>query len=203
MLCNGRLIGSAARGCTPSGTAPSRRFGAAKNLGPPLLPFHGRVSEGWRRAGLGKPHPGLETKHPFVIWQGRASNRLARKEPLRRTHGTSFGEVPQEALDIRREVSAMSPWGTHPGLYFNTSVDRRKLVVRLRLRRRSAVCTVAKLMRSCVAGNDDHPEGAIRELKAERDSEIKIAGPGLAKSLTELGLVQSDQAVIRLIYVPA
>jgi dihydrofolate reductase len=32
-------------------------------------------------------------------------------------------------------------------------------------------------------------EGAIRELKAERDGEIEVAGPDLAHSLTELGLI--------------
>jgi dihydrofolate reductase len=32
-------------------------------------------------------------------------------------------------------------------------------------------------------------EGAIRKLKAERDGEIEVAGPGLAKSLSELGLI--------------
>ncbi len=32
-------------------------------------------------------------------------------------------------------------------------------------------------------------EGAIRELKAGRDGEIEVAGPDLAKSLTELGLI--------------
>src|SRR6476620_6132821 len=31
--------------------------------------------------------------------------------------------------------------------------------------------------------------GAIRELKAERDGEIEVAGPDLAHSLTELGLI--------------
>lgn len=30
---------------------------------------------------------------------------------------------------------------------------------------------------------------AIRKLKAERDGEIEVAGPGLAKSLTDLGLI--------------
>lgn len=35
----------------------------------------------------------------------------------------------------------------------------------------------------------DDLEGAIRALKAERDGEIEVAGPGLAKSLTELGLI--------------
>jgi dihydrofolate reductase len=32
-------------------------------------------------------------------------------------------------------------------------------------------------------------ERAIRELKAERDGEIEVAGPDLARSLTELGLI--------------
>jgi dihydrofolate reductase len=32
-------------------------------------------------------------------------------------------------------------------------------------------------------------EAAIREIKAERDGEIEVAGPGLAHSLTELGLI--------------
>lgn len=32
-------------------------------------------------------------------------------------------------------------------------------------------------------------EGAIRELKAERDGEMEVAGPTLAHSLTEPGLI--------------
>jgi dihydrofolate reductase len=32
-------------------------------------------------------------------------------------------------------------------------------------------------------------EGAIRALKAGRDGEIEVAGPNLAQSLTELGLI--------------
>lgn len=32
-------------------------------------------------------------------------------------------------------------------------------------------------------------EGAIRKLKAERDGEIEVAGPELARGLTELGLI--------------
>lgn len=35
----------------------------------------------------------------------------------------------------------------------------------------------------------DDVGGAILELKAERDGEIDVAGPDLAKSLTELGLI--------------
>jgi dihydrofolate reductase len=36
---------------------------------------------------------------------------------------------------------------------------------------------------------EDDLERAIRELKAERDGEIEVAGPNLAQSLTELGLI--------------
>ena len=35
----------------------------------------------------------------------------------------------------------------------------------------------------------DDLERAIRDLKAERDGEIEVAGPDLARSLTELGLI--------------
>ena len=35
----------------------------------------------------------------------------------------------------------------------------------------------------------DDLEGAMRALKAERDGEIEVAGPNLAQSLTELGLI--------------
>ena len=35
----------------------------------------------------------------------------------------------------------------------------------------------------------DDLEGAIRKLKAERDGEIEVAGPDLARSLTALGLI--------------
>ena len=36
---------------------------------------------------------------------------------------------------------------------------------------------------------DGDLEGAVRALKAERDCGIEVAGPDLARSLTELGLV--------------
>src|SRR4051795_8611873 len=44
---------------------------------------------------------------------------------------------------------------------------------------------------------EDDLEGAIRGLKAERDGEIEVAGPNLAQSLTELGLIDEYQ-----IYLP-
>jgi hypothetical protein len=43
----------------------------------------------------------------------------------------------------------------------------------------------------------DDLEGAIRELKAERDGEIEVAGPDLARSLTELGLSRPPSTTVR------
>src|SRR5213596_1889642 len=37
----------------------------------------------------------------------------------------------------------------------------------------------------------DDLEGAIRQVKAERDGEIEVAGPQLAHALTELGLIDA------------
>jgi dihydrofolate reductase len=39
-------------------------------------------------------------------------------------------------------------------------------------------------------------EGAIRELKAERDGEIEVAGPNLAHSLTGLGLIDEYRSCL-------
>ena len=44
-------------------------------------------------------------------------------------------------------------------------------------------------------------EGAIRELKAERDGEIEVAGPALAHSLTELGLIDEYRIYLHPVVV--
>jgi dihydrofolate reductase len=44
---------------------------------------------------------------------------------------------------------------------------------------------------------EDDLEGAIRELKAERDGEIEVVGPDLAQSLTELGLIDEYRIYLR------
>src|SRR5262245_24192441 len=53
-------------------------------------------------------------------------------------------------------------------------------------------CVVSRSLKS-VGSNarlvDADLEGAIRELKADRDGEIEVAGPNLAQSFTELGLI--------------
>jgi dihydrofolate reductase len=43
----------------------------------------------------------------------------------------------------------------------------------------------------------DDLEGAIRALKAERDGEIEVAGPDLARSLTDLGLIDEYRIYLR------
>ena len=44
-------------------------------------------------------------------------------------------------------------------------------------------------------------EGAIRALKAEREGEIEVAGPNLAHSLTELGLVDEYRIYLHPVVV--
>jgi dihydrofolate reductase len=47
----------------------------------------------------------------------------------------------------------------------------------------------------------DDLEGAIRKLKAERDGEIEVAGPALAHSLTELGLIDEYRIYLHPVVV--
>jgi len=64
-----------------------------------------------------------------------------------------------------------------------------------RLRRPHGVCAQPQAVPSLHRGGPNATliaedlEGAIRKLKAERDGEIEVAGPNLARSLTELGLI--------------
>ena len=47
----------------------------------------------------------------------------------------------------------------------------------------------------------DDIEGTIRKLKAERDGEIEVAGPTLAQSLTELGLIDEYRIYLHPVVV--
>lgn len=47
----------------------------------------------------------------------------------------------------------------------------------------------------------DDLEGAIRELKAECDGEIEVAGPNLARSLTDLGLIDEYRIYLHPVVV--
>jgi dihydrofolate reductase len=48
---------------------------------------------------------------------------------------------------------------------------------------------------------DDDLEGTMRRLKAERDGEIEVAGPNLAQSLTELGLIDEYRIYLHPVVV--
>ena len=48
---------------------------------------------------------------------------------------------------------------------------------------------------------EDDLAGAIRKLKAERDGEIEVAGPTLAHSLTELGLIDEYESTCTQSYL--
>ncbi|MGO8134406.1 dihydrofolate reductase family protein, partial [Rhizobium ruizarguesonis] len=45
------------------------------------------------------------------------------------------------------------------------------------------------------------PGLAIRELKAERDGEIEVAGPNLARRLTELGLIDEYRIYLHTVVI--
>jgi dihydrofolate reductase len=47
----------------------------------------------------------------------------------------------------------------------------------------------------------DDLEGTIRALKAERDGEIEVAGPNLARSLTDLGLIDEYRIYLHPVVV--
>ena len=48
---------------------------------------------------------------------------------------------------------------------------------------------------------EDDLERAIRELKAERDGEIEVAGPALAHSITKLGLIDEYRIYLHPVVV--
>jgi dihydrofolate reductase len=48
---------------------------------------------------------------------------------------------------------------------------------------------------------EDDVAGAIRKVKAERDGEIEVAGPALARSLTELGLIDEYRIYLHPVVV--
>src|ERR1700741_2957110 len=78
-------------------------------------------------------------------------------------------------------------WNAEDGAFATAWRNQPKWVVSRTLK---AVGPNAKLV-----GED--LEGAIREIKADRDGEIEVAGPDLAHSLTELGLIDEYR-----IYLP-
>ena len=63
---------------------------------------------------------------------------------------------------------------------------------------RLAIIEVCRSNATLVGGD---LEGAIRAIKAERDGEIEVAGPTLAHSLTELGLIDEYRIYLHPVVV--
>lgn len=67
--------------------------------------------------------------------------------------------------------------------------DERSFAVAWRSQPKWVVSRTLKSVGPNAALVEGDLESAIRELKTERDGEIEVAGPDLARSLTELGLI--------------
>jgi dihydrofolate reductase len=98
-------------------------------------------------------------------------------EQAERQAGSVYGRRIYEVMRYWDEDQA--DWGAEERAFAAAWRKQPKWVVSRSL---TSVGPKATLVR-------DDLEGAIRKLKAERDGEIEIAGPNLAQSLTELGLI--------------
>lgn len=86
----------------------------------------------------------------------------------------------------RRMYEIMRYWDEeHP----EWDADRRAFAVAWRRQPKWVVSRSLKSAGPNATLVGDDLEGAIRALKAGREGEIEVAGPNLAKSLTELGLI--------------
>lgn len=97
-------------------------------------------------------------------------------------------EAEQQAGSIygRRMYEIMRYWDdAHP----EWDADRRAFAAAWRKQPKWVVSRSLKSAGPNATLVDGDMESAIRKLKAERDGEIEVAGPGLAKSLTDLGLI--------------
>ena len=86
----------------------------------------------------------------------------------------------------RRIYEIMRYWDDdHP----EWSADERAFAAAWRAQPRWVVSRSSKSVGPNATLVDGDLEGALRRLKAERDGEIEVAGPGLARRITELGLI--------------
>jgi len=98
-------------------------------------------------------------------------------EEARRQAGSIYGRRMYEVM--RYWDDDQPEWGGEERAFAAAWRNQPKWVVSRSL---TSVGANATLVR-------DDLEGAIRELKADRDGEIEVAGPDLAHSLTERGLI--------------
>ena len=86
----------------------------------------------------------------------------------------------------RRIYEIMRYWDDdHP----EWSADERAFAAAWRAQPKWVVSRSSKSVGPNATLVDGDLEGALRRLKAERDGEIEVAGPGLARRITELGLI--------------
>lgn len=86
----------------------------------------------------------------------------------------------------RRMYDIMRYWDDdHP----EWNADERAFAAAWRRQPKWVVSRTLKSVGANASLVGDDLEGAIRKLKAEHDGEIEVAGPVLARSLTELGLI--------------
>jgi dihydrofolate reductase len=98
-------------------------------------------------------------------------------EEARRQAGSVYG---------RRMYEVMRYWDDeHP----EWDADERAFAAAWRTQPKWVVSRTLKSVGPNATLVGDDLEGAIRAVKAGRDGEIEVAGPGLAHSLTELGLI--------------
>src|SRR5262245_34490250 len=98
-------------------------------------------------------------------------------EEVQRQAGSVYGRHMYEVM--RYWDDDHSEWGEEERAFAAAWRNQPKWVVSRSLK---SVGPNARLI-------EDDLEAAIRELKSERDGEIEVAGPGLAHSLTERGLI--------------
>ncbi|HEY5723837.1 MAG TPA: dihydrofolate reductase family protein [Allosphingosinicella sp.] len=99
-----------------------------------------------------------------------------------------IGEAERQAGSVygRQIYEIMRYWDEdHP----EWDSDRRAFAAAWRRQPKWVVSRTLKSVGPNATLVGDDLEGAIRDLKAKHDGEIEIAGPDLAQSLTELGLI--------------
>jgi dihydrofolate reductase len=99
-----------------------------------------------------------------------------------------IAEAQQQAGSVygRRMYEIMRYWdGDHP----DWGADERAFAAAWRRQPKWVVSRTLTSVGPNARLLDDDLDGAIRALKAERDGEIEVAGPRLAQSLTDLGLI--------------
>ena len=98
-------------------------------------------------------------------------------EEARGQAGSVYGRVMYEVMQYWDDDQP--EWDTEERAFAEAWRNQPKWVVSRTLREVGPNATLV----------GDDLEGAIRALKAEREGEIEVAGPNLAQSLTELGLI--------------